>query len=236
MTQVRLDKKMTFVLKHKYTVAILIMMILSIVFGIMTRLSYIDNTDLKEISIKNDYQLSLDEGTFANIYFDNNLRELDHYQQKADAIVKVKLLDERTYKSQSTLSKVIIEESFKNSTLKKGQSIFVYEPSFFLLDRYQSLAGYNIMEKGTSYILFLEKLKAPVDYNFSKREKISFKPISTYYSKFPLKEMGKKTDILPNKEFRYSDIKSYEILTKDKVILNNYIKLKTSVINNYKRI
>ena len=72
--------------------------------------------------------------------------------------------------------------------------LFFIEPAYFIKwiddhkNGYFNSSGYQLIQDGSKYILFLSHLKAPNGYHWSAEEKRSFLPVSQLYSKYPLND------------------------------------------------
>lgn len=224
-------------MKHKNSLLILtisLSLIICIALGILTRNSYLNNVDVKRLPDKiSRYRIALEEdgGWLSEIYFDNNIRSLSQLKEKADVIVKVKPLKERKLLNQALLTKVQILEIYKNDNLKKGENIYIYEPTFLGNDEVYMPDGYIMQLDDQEYIFFLKKLKVPNGYKYKGKEKISYMPVSTIFGKYTVKETN--TSIISEEKLKegiyFSEIRNMDIVTTNSKILETYLNVKSDV-------
>lgn len=215
-----------------------IVIFLSIGVGVLTRFSYVQ----EDVSVGNyldeadKYKVSLDEDPkYLEIYFDNMIDNLSQLKEESDVIVKVRASIERLNYMRAILSRVDVLEVYKGSDVKKGDHIYLYEPSnFSAASFYYVMGGYNIMQSGQEYIVFLKHLKIPEGYRYKGNEAVSFVPISTYYGKYPMNGIGTPNlineDLIKKGAITYDDVKDFDLITTNKDILAKYNAFKEEVL------
>lgn len=216
---------------------IAIILLSSLILGVMTRLSIVDNSFLgKYISFSegNNYKLSLrEEDEYTKIYFENNINSIEELKDKSDLIVKVKATPKRMVYSQSIKTKVEVLEVYKSDIIKEKNEIYIYEPNYFISDQYISMSGYNIMEEDKEYIFFLKNLEVPKEYKYKKDEAITFMPVSTLYSKISVDKDDKleviSKDDIDKEKIDYEQIKDFDILTTSENVIDKYKSFRQSL-------
>ncbi len=214
---------------------------LCIVAGIFIRSSYTGYKSFEQMEkteALSEYSVCLEDVESGSV-FDKQVTDLDNMLELSDAVVKVSATNERKlYPSETTKTKVIVEEVFKGD-LKKEQSIFVYEPACFSYtanEAYSTTGGYQLMKAGEKYFLFLQNLQAVDGYTFSAQEKKTFLPSTASYSKFPVAEG--ETNIVDSQKlddgnYQYEEVQNLEIITSERNVLDKYENLKQNVYRRF---
>ena len=221
-----------------YFVAMLCIVVLCLVLGIATRNSYIGYSSFAQMEEEENlqgYPVQIsDAGEYGEF-----AAPIDHYsslEEASDLIAKVSATNERKmFPYTATKTKVIVEEVWKGDA-EIGQPVFIYEPvnfSYSVSKTYHSTGGYQIMEEGKEYYVFLQKLKTAEGYKMSDQEKDTYLPSTASYSKYPVQEgdvevLNKKR--LNNGGYSYGEIQNEEIITSDQKILLRYNKIKEEVL------
>lgn len=209
-------------------------LLMSVIVGIATRKSYSNNLDLGRRMQQADSLSFLDHDDFVKTYFDNNINGLSQLKEKSDVIVKVRATDDRQMISQTILSKVEILDVYKGANLKEGDAIYIYEPNYFINNSYTAMYGYNLLVNNNEYVFFLKKLKVPDGYKYKGKEKISYMPVSTIYSKYATNGEA-KTEVVNTEElnlkFSFEMVEDMDIIIDDENILGKYNKMKEAVLN-----
>lgn len=203
-----------------YFLFLFITLLITIVFGIITKNSFKGNIYFKELLSEDnldDYQVQVYP---VNEYFDNNITDIHDLEKKSDLIAKVQVQENRKLFLQSTKTKVkIICKYYGSDDYKEGSIIYIEEPSVFLkLDSltYDVTYGYQIMEDNKEYIVFLKNLEKVDNYKYKNDEKYTFIPVSTLYAKYPLEKEDVKVieqSKVEQGECKYGDIKNNSILS-----------------------
>lgn len=221
-----------------YFVAMLCIVVLCLVLGIATRNSYVGYSSFAQMEEEENLQGYPVQISDAGEY-DEFAAPIDHYsslEEASDLIAKVSATNERKmFPYTVTKTKVIVEEVWKGDA-EIGQPVFIYEPanfSYSVSKTYQSTGGYQIMEEGKEYYVFLQKLKTAEGYKMSDQEKDTYLPSTASYSKYPVQEgdvevLNKKR--LNNGGYSYGEIQNEEIITSDQKILLRYNKIKEEVL------
>lgn len=214
-----------------------VVLVLAIGVGLMTRFSFAQDIEVgKHMEQPDQYTVNLsDDEEFTGIYFDNEMKDLTQLKERSALIVKVKVSNERLNYMRAILSGVDVLDVYKGN-VKKGDRIYVYEPSNFYLESYFVEEGYNVMQDGQEYILFLKHLPIPDGYKYKGKEAISFLPVSTLYAKYPLSSKN-ETKVLDRQKLLYSDegvsyasVQTYDILTTEPKKLKQYEAFREHVL------
>ncbi|WP_223066068.1 hypothetical protein [Paenibacillus caui] len=207
-------------------------------FGIQTKASFISNVQLDSYMNHDNVLLSLiDSERVSSIYFYNEIKTAGELEKQSALIVKAKVTEDRKNYSHAVRSGVQVLEVYKGNGSLKGSKIYIFEPSNFLDTNYFSFGGYQLMQTGKEYILFINPLKKPKHYSYKNDEAISYMPVSSHYGKFPLQEApgSGKLRVLTQEELDqgvpYSQIKDWDILTMKEGILKTYMKIKQDVLS-----
>lgn len=216
----------------------------SFVFGFMTRNSLdlnnkiLDFDEFRHFYFENP---SSPTSEFDTTYFNEDIQTIEDLESKADLIVIVTNVKERELVKQATKTTLEIDEVLKGD-LKSGDEIILYEPAYFIKwiddhkNGYFNSSGYQLIQDGSKYILFLSHLKAPNGYHWSAEEKRSFLPVSQLYSKYPLNDdMNLEAGLMDIDQLweTWGQVQYFEVLTDDDEILNHYISLKNQVLTKY---
>lgn len=209
-----------------------------IVFGILTKKSFTDNTIPLNLSKFKDASISInDEENITDKYFNNDINNLKELINKSDMIVKGQISGVRKNYNQALKTKFKINQIIKSGDKSKNiKYIYIFEPSNFHFDNYVIVSGYNVMKENEEYLLFLKHLDVPDGYKYKHDEAITFIPVSTYYGKYQLSGNAATQKIEMDKveELKYSDIENYEIVTGDPKILQTFNYLKKEVNKTFK--
>ena len=187
-----------------------------------------------------------EEEVVEEVYDHTDVTTFDALQTQADVIVKVRVQEgvERQMSTPlATKTKVSVEAVYKGD-ISKNNGIWIYEPAVFLYDKsqgyyfYETMNGYQIMQKGQEYIVFLQKLPANENYKKGEEENNTYLVFNSLYSKYPV--LDGKTEALDNarlegrKEPRYTygEVKEQEILANSKKIIESYQKIKQQLREN----
>lgn len=155
----------------------------------------------------------------------NDINEVD---KNSTLIVKGKYTGNRTLKewideSTNTVTAVASRSEIHVEKVLKGvlkkDTITVYEPAYFKDDIFVSIEGYNLMEKGHNYLLFLRPMKNDETYVI----------VGMYQGKYDLdlSEPVKRV----SKIKKYEDLKGIEYFGEN---IEGFNKLKKEVKEKYK--
>lgn len=229
----------------RYFAAVLCMVVFCSIMGIVTRNSYGGYTDFREMEESENLQefsVQVDDGDYAYYVRKGVMASVKDYsdlEKVSDVIAKVSATDDRILFTQSTTkTKLIVEEVYKGE-LEKGQTVFLYELaefSYSVVKHYNSGYGYQLMDAGEEYYVFLRGLQTGEGYRMSEEEKITFLPSTALYSKFPVKE-GEISlldgDKLHDGGYTYGEVRNEEILTSEQKVLETYKKIKREVMGRF---
>ena len=207
------------------------------VVGMVTERSWMDNLDANaQIQAGETRYLNLsDDEEYERGYLTPDAADEDSLKEVSEYILKVELNGKRINFCQSILSQVRVLQVYKDKDdILPGDEVIVYEPCSFRYDMlYYSLGGYNIMQEGKQYLLFLRYARQS-HMNPSQKGLV---PVNTKFSKFEISETEKGT-LLDMQKLRaetlsYADIEDWEILTDKPDILEHYFALKGKLLQSY---
>lgn len=216
---------------------VIVLVLLSLIYGIKTSASFNNNTNVSAILKKsNNIHVSImNNPKFSSKYFNNAINTLDDLISKSDLVVKVKVESDRTNYNQAVLSRVIIKQIFKGNEAKNGDNIFIYEPSNFIVGNVSFLCfdGYTLMQPQYEYILFLKHLEIPKGYNYSGKEQISYLPVSSIYGKYKISNNPeyKVINTSANNNLKYKEVENMDLIASNNDVLNKYKNLKLNVLD-----
>lgn len=221
-----------------YFTILFCIVILCSCIGVVIRNSYVGYTSFEEMENKENLQEYYVQLTEEDDYFDS-IENYNDLERSADVIARVSATsDRKMFPHTSTLTEVMVVEVYKGE-IQSEESIFIYEPAVFsysVSKSYRSSGGYQMMKEGEEYIVFLQKLKTAKGYKMSEKEKSTFLPTTTLFSKFPMKQ-GRlevvKEKKINNGEYSYGDVENLEIITSENRNLEKYVKMKEEVIQRY---
>ena len=214
------------------------------VAGVLTRFSFQGSTTLKQLTDNsniNQYTIQIfQEDGVDNLY--NMFAKVSNYselEKSSELIAKVKVTDDRKLYSNTINTKVVLEEIYKSDgNLAKNDNIYIYEPAYFEeeFEIYDSQDGYQLMESGKEYYVFLNGIKTAEGYKKSEKEKITFLPSTT---KFSVYSTDNKEQKVLNQEkidgdeerYKYGEIKNLNILTSSKSELETYENIRMEFMN-----
>jgi hypothetical protein len=195
--------------------------------------NYVTKGDQMELELMHE-----DDSEYEALYFQNRYQDFSQLKEEAELIAKVKVIADRENRLRAVFAEVNVIQVYEGQGIKKGDRIYIYEPSSFYGHRYQVEAGYNIMVEGQEYVLFLKHLPIPPGYHYKEKEAITFLPTSTYFSKYPVHSQHitpvlREQDSGENK-YTYDQIKDFEILTIYKEKLERYQSLKKQILQTFR--
>lgn len=214
------------------------------VAGVLTRFSFQGSTTLKQLTDNsniNQYTIQIfQEDGVDNLY--NMFAKVSNYselEKSSELIAKVKVTDDRKLYSNTINTKVVLEEIYKSDgNLAKNDNIYIYEPADFEeeFEIFDSQNGYQLMESGKEYYVFLNGLKTAQGYKKSEKEKITFLPSTTKFSVYSTD--NKKQKVLNQEKidgdeerYKYGEIKNLNILTSSKSELETYENIRMEFMN-----
>ncbi|MDO6657181.1 hypothetical protein [Anaerobacillus sp. 1_MG-2023] len=208
----------------------------SIIFGLVTKNSFVENDTT---NISKEYENSIvslnDNDEFSKKYFNNNIENIDQLIGESDLIVKGQVTNDRILFNQSLKTKIVINQVIKQTSgnVKSGNEVYVFEPSYFLYDTYVVEAGYNIMKENEEYILFLKHLDVPKDYEYKNNEAITFLPTSTYFGKYNLDKKG-NTKVLTNiNQISYEKVQNFGVISGNENLVSKFESFKQEIENEF---
>lgn len=171
--------------------------------GVLTRFSFQGSTTLKQLKGSNninEYAVQIFEDDSEDSIF-ANVSNYSDLEKSSELIAKVKVTDDRNLYSNTINTRVILEEIYKSEiNLAKDDNLYIYEPADFEEEFgiYDSIGGYQLMESGKEYYVFLNPLKTAQGYKKSEKEKITFVPSTTKFSVYSIE--NKKQKVLNQKK------------------------------------
>lgn len=158
--------------------------------------------------------------------------------KNSDLVIKVTATKNRQFKFNSLLTMVKVDQVYKGDYKLVGQNIYVYEWATIRMFNnylvYQSKDGYNAMNIGDQYYLFLKFNKMPDKYKYSNDELRTYLLTNIYNSKFNVvvcenMKLLPKNDILNKK--KYGDIKAWDILPTKQEQIQQYLSNRKIVLS-----
>lgn len=219
-------------------------LVCAVVVGVLTRFSFQGSTTLKHLTDNsniNQYTIQIfQEDGVDDLY--NMFAKVSNYsglEKCSELIAKVKVTDDRKLYSNTINTKVVLEEIYKSDgNLAKNDNIYIYEPADFEeeFEIFDSQNGYQLMESGKEYYVFLNGLKTAEGYKKSEKEKITFLPSTTKFSVYSTD--NKKQKVLNQEKidgdeerYKYGEIKNLNILTSSKSELETYENIRMEFMN-----
>lgn len=224
-------------MKNKIFFSIIaILIIIAVRISLDTKASFEDDLSIDHIDKHYDYSVRLHTDILENPYFENSLVDFEELVDSSELVVKAKMNKSREKVAQATLTEIHVEEVLKGRI--QTNEILLYEPAYFwpYIDDPSTgtyaTGGYQLMQEGDEYILFLQSLKGPKEYKLSEEEKKSYLPVSELYGKIPIKSNWTPA-VIADDDVAYREVVNNDILTREKDLLLNYIKIKKIVEEKY---
>lgn len=223
--------------EKKFILLFVPFVLFALALGMVTKRSWIDNLDVNaQIQAGDTRYLNVsDDEEYEKAYLIPDAADEDSLKEASEYILKVELNGKRVNFCQSILSQVKVLQVYKDTDdIFPGDEVTVYEPCSFMYDMtYDSLGGYNIMQKGKQYLLFLRYARQS-HLNPSQKGLV---PVNAKFSKFEVSEEENGT-LLDMQKVRaetlsYADIENWEILTDKPNILKHYFALKKKLLQSY---
>ena len=184
-----------------------------------------DNDINNVITYDPDANAGYDFGNFRRAKKNITMQEV---YERADIIVKAEATNDRAFEYRSILNKMIVTEIYKGDQSLISSEIYVYEymyPDFqLMLQTYSGGDGYNIMNTGDEYYLFLSRRPMPDGYIFTEKDKKTYLLTNVHMGKYKVvvcKDMKVLTPseviIEDTREFLsaspdYQNVKDWDIL------------------------
>lgn len=209
--------------------------ILSVMIGIVVKFSFHGYRDFRLMETKEDlskYQLQIMEANDESVFL--KAKNLKKIKEQSGEFLRIKVLKERKLYRGVTETKVKIEKVYKSlDHRKENETIWIDEPAVFIKadgETYDSVEGYQLMNDGEEYDVFLNSEKTVRGYEKSEHERRTYLPSTTKYSIYPVKSRKQKEILsqkkLDNGEYFYGEIKNYYVLTTKLEELKQYIENK----------
>lgn len=212
--------------KHGIIIASIILVIASVLIGINTRRSLVDNTEYDEINI-NTFNVHVD--TKIQKWYENDIKQIDDLLDKSILVVKVKLVNDRRIENKTIYTKANVIEVYKGDNELVNSEIGIYEAAF-PDERSKMLISYNgyiPMSDEDEYIVFL-KPTIPLEGYDSNENKYMF--TSDKYGKYKTDDVG----YLLNKDnLKYETIKSYNVILNDEKEIENYVNIAEEIYSKW---
>lgn len=216
---------------------------LSLVIGLVVKFSFHGYRDFQSMETKENlskYQLQIMETNNESVFL--KTKNLKKIKKQSDEFLRVKVLKERKLYRDVTRTKVKIKKVYKSfDHRKEKETIWIDEPAAFMKsygEIYDSVEGYQLMNDGEEYDVFLNSEKVIRGYKKSENEKRSYLPSTTKYSIYPVKNRKQKEILsqkkLDNGEYSYGKIKNYYILTTRLEELKQYMENKKELKQVYR--
>ena len=199
---------------------------LSLVIGLVVKFSFHGYRDFQSMETKENlskYQLQIMETNNESVFL--KTKNLKKIKKQSDEFLRVKVLKERKLYRDVTRTKVKIKKVYKSfDHRKEKETIWIDEPAAFMKsygEIYDSVEGYQLMNDGEEYDVFLNSEKVIREY--------SIYPVKNRKQKEILSQ--KKLD---NGEYSYGKIKNYYILTTRLEELKQYMENKKELKQVYR--
>lgn len=158
-----------------------VVLILTIIIGIFTRQSFVDNVSQEPYIDNEDVNVMITH-EYNDVYKDYMVKTISDIEDLSDIIVKVSVdnNDLRNYFCDMTISKVKVEYVYKGNI--NENKINIIEPIYYTPegDFAMSTDGYYWMRSGNEYILFIDELN---DIGIGDDNKI-YIPTTSLFSKY----------------------------------------------------
>lgn len=210
--------------KNVISSIVIVLILCSLFIAFYTRQSFIDNTNYNESDI-NNFAVQINTNDFG--WYNREIKTIDDLKQDSCLVVKVKTLDERKIKYKTMLSKVKILEVYKGDKNLVNEEVEVYE-AVFPEQRSNNLISYNgciPMVNDNEYILFL---KSPIpSEGYNEKE---YMYTSDKFAKYSLKE---NDCFIYNKDIKFNEVSSYNIILSDEIDIEIYKSIKDEVLKEF---
>ncbi len=208
---------------------VFVLTLASLGYGMYVNYTIIDDTNTNvEMEDGENRQLHIDDNSIFNDYFDTNNLTLEELFEMSDLVVVGKVGEKRVNTCTATRSDFLIEETLVGES---GEKICVIEPSYFSYQEdYYSIGGYNLMQNGKTYMLFLEELPHDEKITVSKKD-VAYKPLSICYSKYCLDSETVVTIEEANEPSTFLEVQDYALITRSQQIVRHYEELKRSILS-----
>lgn len=152
-------------------------------------------------------------------YFADDITCYDELAWSSSFIIRAEITDARVMNLTSTETTVTVKEVIKDDegVLTPGMEIYYIEPCSFLAGIYFMSSGYNYVQAGEEYILFLNRLVCPEGYDYTDREALSFMPSSQLFSRYCLTktETAEVLSYSDDEPEQYAQYRNYAMFTDD---------------------
>lgn len=221
-----------------YFIVMFIMIVLTIGYGLSTKYSFTGEYLLNEVKSNyriNDFVYYDDEDS---VYFNESIINLKELEDSSDLIVKVRKVDDSKLFYNSIETSVEILDIYGNDELEIGDYIYIQEPVSICylkgMENIISIRGYTLINNNQEYIMFLKHLDKVDGYKYKDKEKITYIPVSTRFSKYCLEEKPVFYDIdkIDNGEISFGDINNVISIFINKDELDSYKQMINKFIIN----
>lgn len=231
-------------MKTRWTKRILFFLILifgiliSIQYGHTVLASYVDDTDFNEYLKKEGLKVAYIPYPFDSTHDvfpePGTISNIGDLESISPIVVKVRLKKNATREIyyDCVLSQIEVVNVYKGN-VTMGEILDLFEPmSCELKDHVVASDGYNVMQEGEEYIVFLKTLYGAY---YTKNEH-TYVPTTPAFSKYQCTKAPigyfQEEDLYPNKVL-YNDVRNQEILLCDKESYNIYVYIKRQVMEKY---
>lgn len=218
--------------KRLFIIVIILLVFLSTTTAIAVRMSLVDDIDFNKIKNEmNDYIVNYDNhiDSYGEI-FNADIDSFEKLQKESQFILEVKLSGTRKNLYGTVLSEVEVLNVYKGDTISKREKIYLYEPSSIYGYLYYCLGGYNLMNNGNEYMVYINELKVPNEYDKTEIQEKSYMFTSLQFSKFNTEtnyiDVVYNLDDFYNGDIKYKDIKDMEFIPLDRKTLEIYNNIK----------
>jgi len=214
-------------------ILIVLTLLITICIGILTRLSYTNNTaNLKimekcKMNYMNDATFTIEATNAFNKVELSKLGirkfDFDVIYSQSDTILEVQKLNS-SQKHYSTLSKAKVIKIFKGKEFISDSKIQIYEPYFyyFVSKCLNNFNGYIPMKEEKNYFVFLKRRYKDNQYRNKKQKNTFVFTTKDILSKYPANEKIKNYNT--KRTYSISDVENYDLVCDDKN-LNSYVEI-----------
>ncbi len=170
-------------------------------------------------------------------YFLDDVESLTEIEEASTLIVKVTVTTDRLMYLQSTKTAVIVDTIYQDddNRLSEGDTIYIQEPTSFVRGDFFLTYGWQYMQTGKEYLLFLKHLESVDGYRYKGETAITYMPVSQLFAKYDIdgEETGYLVEESSSVDLSYTEIGNSAMITEDEDKLQLYEELWQVVKSKY---
>lgn len=205
----------------------LLIVVVGATFGLYVKNTFVNDLYFNESDFKGlKFQYCED----LNNDFNNSIKDFNELNENSPYTISVEVSGERIKYSLGIRTTVKVLNIFKDdsSTIKKGDTIFIFEPCAIQANHCYSTNGYIPMVENKQYVVFLKDIIKPSWYKYkNEEEKKCFIPSSIFYGKYTFNDKTKSIKIKSGN----NDISCMQLLDYDLALLDGYTIMKHEQLN-----